>query len=226
MAVELDVDGATLQLLAGRAAYWRERQTLLVADVHLGKDATFRAEAVALPLGSTEADLERLARLVRTTGAERLLVLGDLYHAAAGMTPGTVEAIRAWREAHASLDVVLVRGNHDRDAGPSPDEFNVDERVGPVIESPFAFRHEPPPRDDSGAPAPVVVAGHVHPVAVLRGRAGQRERLPCFHRTPAALTLPAFGEFTGGHEVDVYNSDRVFVVAGDEVLEVSLRNAS
>ena len=170
---------ATLRLLPERAAYWAAERTLLVADVHLGKDATFRAEAVPLPLGSTASDLDRLSSLVTRTGAERLIVLGDLYHAPASMTPAPLNALRAWREKHAKLDVVLVRGNHDHDAGTSPAGLRIQKHDGPMTLGPFCLQHDP---DTEASPdrAGYVLCGHLHPGMVLRS-GGQRERLPCFH---------------------------------------------
>ena len=47
--------GTRWVLLAGRALLWPERRTLLVADLHLGKGAVFRARGVPVPSGSTAA---------------------------------------------------------------------------------------------------------------------------------------------------------------------------
>ena len=62
-----------------------------------------------------------------------------------------------------------------------------------------------------------MLAGHVHPAAVLSGRGHDRLRLPCFHFGPAVGVLPAFGAFTGMHVLPRGPQDRVYVVAGDEV---------
>ena len=210
---------ATLRLLPERAAYWEAEQTLLIADVHLGKDATFRAEAVPLPLGSTASDLDRLSSLVTRTGAERLIVLGDLYHAPASMTPAPLNALRAWREEHAKLDVVLIRGNHDHDAGASPAGLRIQEHDGPMTLGPFCLQHDP---DTETSPdrAGYVLCGHLHPGMVLRS-GGQRERLPCFHANGDRLVLPAFSEFTGLHILRPEPGDQVAVVAGDDVVRIS-----
>jgi metallophosphoesterase superfamily enzyme len=65
----------------------------------------------------------------------------------------------------------------------------------------------------------LVVAGHVHPCAVV-GRGFDRLRLPCFHLREGCLTMPAFGAFTGTHPVERAEGDRVFVVAPGEVVEL------
>jgi metallophosphoesterase superfamily enzyme len=52
-----------------------------------------------------------------------------------------------------------------------------------------------------------------------RGR-GHRERLACFWFGRDAAVLPAFGEFTGCAEIDPNPGDRVWVIAGSEVIAV------
>ena len=59
-----------------------------------------------------------------------------------------------------------------------------------------------------------MIAGHIHPVFQLQGRGRQRLRLPCFHVTDDITVLPAFGEFTGGHAVELTSTSRIFVTDG------------
>jgi hypothetical protein len=54
----------------------------------------------------------------------------------------------------------------------------------------------------------------------LLGSGRQAETLPCFHFGPEIGVLPAFGGFTGSRRVRPRRGDRVFVVAGGEVLPV------
>jgi metallophosphoesterase superfamily enzyme len=65
------------------------------------------------------------------------------------------------------------------------------------------------------------LAGHVHPGLTLVGRGLQRETLPCFLIGQRGAILPAFGSFTGCSVVQPQPGDRAFVVAQDEVMEVT-----
>src|SRR3954462_2682161 len=114
---EIEFANESLHLLPDRAVYWPARSTLLVADVHFGKCATFRSLGVPVPAGGTQKDLLRLTRLLEQTNARRLVILGDLVHARAGRSPEITDAIAAWRGTHLQLRIMLVRGNHDRSSG-------------------------------------------------------------------------------------------------------------
>jgi len=207
--------GAELALLPERAVHWPARDTLFIADPHFGKAATMRAQSVAIPAGGTREDLARLSAVLRATGARRLVVLGDLLHAKAGRTPAVIVALASWRAAHADLDVVLVRGNHDARAGDPPADWRFDCVDEPHVVGPLVLRHMPE-ADARG----YVLAGHIHPGVVLRAPGWPTVRLPAFHETPAGLTLPAFGSFTGLAKVTLGEADRVYAIAEDSVVPV------
>lgn len=206
----IDLAGAPLVLLAERAAFLPDHAALLVADAHIGKALAFRRLGVPVPAGTTDATLATLTALVARTGAKQVVFLGDLLHSAKSRAPWP--AVAAWRERHAGLALTLVRGNHDRHAGDPPPEWRVHCVDEPLRLGPFALAHHPEP-----VPGSYVLAGHVHPAAVVGGRAGDRLRLPCFHFGPAVGVLPAFGGFTGMHVLPRAPGDRVYVIADDAV---------
>jgi DNA ligase-associated metallophosphoesterase len=206
--VHVIVGGEPLALLPQRAAWHQGTGTLLVADVHLGKGASFRALGVPVPAGSTEATLARLAALVDGTGARRLVVLGDLLHGPAARRGDTAEALQRWRDARPGLECVLVRGNHDGRAGDPPARCRFAAVDGPLALGGLRVCHEPAELDDGYA-----LGGHLHPAWRLRGRADSL-RLPCFWLRPRWGVLPAFGEFTGGWTIEPGAGDRVYLTDG------------
>ena len=210
--LQTEVAGQRLLLLAQRAAFRPEPGILLIADAHVGKAHSFRRLGVPVPAGITADMLATLSALIRSTAAQRLVFLGDLLHSARSRSPATWAAVADWRQGHAQVEMTLVRGNHDRHAGDPPPEWRIDAVDEPLRCGPLALAHHPDPV--AGA---YVLAGHVHPAAVLGGRAHDRLRLPCFHLGPEVGVLPAFGGFTGMHVLPRGPSDRVFVIAGDSV---------
>ena len=213
--LNIDVHGEQLWLLGDKALYWPARKVMLVADVHIGKAAAFRAQHLPVPRGTTQSTLQRLDRLLTSYPCEELIVLGDFLHARTGRAAATLERVQQWREQHARLKITLIRGNHDLHAGDPPEGLRIDVLDGPLLLGPVALQHEPEPHATH-----LVLAGHVHPVYVLRGRARQRLRLPCFVIGERLGLLPAFGDFTGGWAVQPQPGERVYLTADAQVWPV------
>ncbi len=211
----INVAGEQLELCAEKAVYWPRRQMLLVADPHFGKAASFRKLGVFVPRGTTLGGTTRLDQLIARLDVREIVFLGDFLHAREGRNAQTFESLALWRASHASIRMQLVRGNHDKRAGDPPSEVGIDCVDGPLMAEPFALTHHP-----VAVAGAYVLAGHVHPCAVLTGPARQRERLPCFHFGPATGVLPAFGDFTGCAPIQSGPNDRIWVVAEDAVLRV------
>ncbi|WP_369990084.1 ligase-associated DNA damage response endonuclease PdeM [Pseudomonas xanthosomatis] len=208
----IEYAGESLLLLADRAVYWPRRRALLVADLHIGKAASYRAQHQPVPHGTTQVTLARLDALLAAHACSTLIVLGDFLHARSARAPGTLAALQAWRERHSALHIVLVRGNHDRHAGDPPAQLGIRVYEEPWLLEPFALCHEPEPH----AIHPVL-AGHVHPAYVLRGRGRQRLRMPCFVFGPQVALLPAFGEFTGGWNVLPEADSRLYLAGAGQI---------
>lgn len=219
MDLELLFAGQHFSLLPERGAYWSERQTLLVADLHLGKAETFQAFGVPVPSGHAADDLSRLHALCRRVSARKIVILGDLLHSSVGLGDVLIGQI-AGELRGLDGEVALVLGNHDRAAGRVAEAAGiaVAERLewGAVLLS-----HKPEVKEGV-----FNICGHVHPRAVLRLEF-ERLKLPCFVAEPGRLTLPAFGRFTGGADVGRAPRRRRFVsVEGAVVaLDDSFRQA-
>ena len=212
---------ADIVLLPGRAAFLPATRTLLVADLHLGKAATFRKAGIPVPEGSAQRDLARLERLVVETAATRLLILGDLFHAAGGCTPQVFAEFAETRARIAHTSVLLVIGNHDRRIGTLPASLGIDSCLRTLDEPPFHFVHEPATAlDDSGRTA-FTIGGHMHPTVSIRSPSGDRIADRCFVAEESLLVLPAFGSFTGGHRVEPTPGLRLWIARDDGVVDVT-----
>jgi DNA ligase-associated metallophosphoesterase len=207
--LQFEVAGEILCPLAERALWWPARRTLIAADVHLGKAASFRKAGVPIPHGTTRTDLQRLTALVDQWQATTLLIVGDLVHDKAGMTPETISQIAAWRIRHGALDWLCVTGNHDKKAGQLPAIWSIAPAGERLQIGPFVFRHHPEP-DASG----YVIAGHIHPAVELLEPGGGSMKAACFWFGREVAVLPAFGRFTGTAMVRPREGDGVFVVGG------------
>ena len=211
----VEVEGERLVLFPERLAWWERRATLLVADAHWGKGAAFRAAGIPVPQGTTLGGLARLDSVLERTGATRVVFLGDYLHAKEGRAPGTLRALAHWRDRRPSLELTLVRGNHDRHAGDPARALGFDVVEAPARLGPFTLLHHP--RSSAGA---FTLAGHLHPAVRLRGPGRSRERLPCFVVTDDLAILPAFGAFTGNATIEPSPDIDIYAIAGDEVIRI------
>ena len=215
-AQPLQVEEQTVWLLPELAAWHAASRTLFVADLHLGKSAAFRAAGLPVPSGTTQDTLRRLGALADGHDAARIVFLGDLLHSRHAQQASVVEPVRAWREAHAPVECVLVRGNHDSHAGDPPASlrFEVVDEPWPVLGAAGLMACHHPQRVASGA----VLAGHLHPAVTLRGPARDYIRVPCFCRIGRTLILPAFGAFTGRSPNEPPAGSVCYPVGGGRVL--------
>lgn len=214
-AAPLVLGDEPLELLPGRAVWVPQHRALLVADVHLGKAASFRAQGVPVPETTTQATLEALSRLCAAQDARALVVLGDLLHGPVAQHSGAVEALARWRARQTSLQVMLVRGNHDDRAGDPPPHCGIEVHAGPMRLGGLRLDHEPPV-DPAGV---AWVCGHLHPAVHLRA-GGDALRLPAWWLRAGVLVLPAFGEFTGGWRVEPQAGEGLWVSDGTRVFRL------
>lgn len=224
--IESPADASTtatdIVLLPGRAAYLPATATLLIADLHLGKAATFRSQGIPVPEGSAARDLARLVALVAATQAGRLLILGDLFHARSGCTAEVFAEFSAARSRFAGTEVLLVAGNHDRSIGRLPQGIGIDSVLRTLDEPPFHFVHEPgTPLPEPDRDEPFTIAGHLHPTLAIRAPSGERIADRCFYAEPGLLVLPAFGSFTGGHRVSPTERRQFWIARDDGVADVT-----
>jgi DNA ligase-associated metallophosphoesterase len=216
MMLEIERADERLKLLPEKAVFWPRLQCLIVADLHFGKSAAFRKSGIAVPESITEADLARLGAVLRKTRASRLIILGDFFHAPAGLQPEMMRSIEIWCRKNSKVEIILIPGNHDKKSGEPPACWNI-KNVEPCWSMPpFAFCHEP-----QRVAGNYVFSGHIHPAISLTEKFGAGVRAPCFCFGPDRAILPAFGSFTGMHNYKPARDERIFAIGSDEVIEVS-----
>ncbi len=182
--------GARLIARADGALHWPEQDTLIVADLHLGKPERLarRGGGLIPPYGDAET-LARLRRALQETGAGRVIVLGD------GFDDPSACLVEADRNMLASLAAgrgwVWVAGNHDPMGAINAAAFG--SQVDALSLGSLGLRHIAQPGTEAGP----VVSGHFHPAVRLAGR-----RHPAFLIGDQHLILPAFGAYTGGLDAD------------------------
>ncbi len=214
LANEIELFGQRLQLLDDKALYLPEVQTLLVSDIHLGKAETFQSFGIPISNKMNEENLERLRSLYRQVKPEKLFILGDLFHSRESLVP---EVLISWDKfvKEIAATVTLIVGNHDRRLVSALPPMPMETQIDAVEVGPFLLSHEPEMQHGSV----LNICGHIHPVIRLRSHTDSL-RLPCFfiERNAKRLTLPSFGEFTGGYEIELVENTCAYVACEGEAI--------
>jgi putative SbcD/Mre11-related phosphoesterase len=181
-----------------RAVYLPDEDALVVADLHVGRDAASQLE---LPLGEREDLTRRLADLLAAFEPGELVVAGDLLHAFDRVPEGVEETVTALRRtvADAGAQLIAVEGNHD------PMLASVTESLGAEVCDEYRIGstvvhhgHAEPEKD-----ADRYIVGHDHPAIEIEGT-----RHPCLlygpgtYRGADVLVLPAFNRLAPGTTVN------------------------
>ena len=203
-------------VLADKALYWPKHKALLIADAHFGKAAAYRALGQPVPQGTTNQNLQRLDALLNQYDVEQIIFLGDFLHAPKSHALSTLTALRKWRLQHATIECILVRGNHDVRAGDPPADLNFSVVNEPYLIDGFALQHIPKAHATHH-----VIAGHVHPVFRLTGKGRQSMTIPCLYHSTEMTLLPSFGEFTGGFKVENKPDCQLFLFDGQFVWPIN-----
>jgi DNA ligase-associated metallophosphoesterase len=209
------VQNQTWKLLPEKAIYWKERETLIITDLHIGKSGHFRKAGIAAPSTINAKNLERLGKIIQKNKPSTLLILGDLFHSKANREWLEFEE---WRDNFDDLDIQLVTGNHDLLHQSFYKSANISVYETLEIDD-FLFVHDPDDSFESDSNI-TIVAGHIHPGISIKGKGRQSLRFPCFLFSDNKILLPAFGEFTGLYNIKPDEGEQVFAVVEGRIMEL------
>jgi DNA ligase-associated metallophosphoesterase len=203
--VPLSFAGETFLATASGALFWKAREALLVADLHLEKASWFARLGQLLPPYDSHATLTALADEVERTGATRLYCLGDSFHDRFGCDRLPADSRALLEQLTGRLDWTWIVGNHDPGFA--------DHCGGTIVEESEAggivLRHEA-----LGSDTRPEISGHFHPKLRLNLN-GRRIARRCFVASDRKLILPAFGSLTGG--LDARHPEIVRAISGEAV---------
>jgi DNA ligase-associated metallophosphoesterase len=202
-------------LLHESGVFLPNSRTLVLADIHLGKSATFRTRGIPVPEGDTASDLFRITELIEKYNAKQLVIAGDLVHAEDGLTEHTVSLLKDWLKT-LEIPVILTEGNHDKKSRLPSLDLEIVESC--VIDG-ILITHDPRDLADGRAG----IAGHLHPSYLFRESARVKMSLRGFYlKQSQHLILPAFSPFTGTHPITPSIGDQFFSITQNKLHEIQL----
>lgn len=208
MILETTINDQLFTMHSSGALFWNEKNTLLIADVHLGKVTHFRKNGFAIPNDALHKNFEKLIEVVDFFKASTILFLGDLFHSTKN---NEWDLFVEWSEK-CTCEVVLIAGNHD--IIDAQNYINNGIKVIDYIRiDNFLLTHHP-----TEVEGMFNFSGHIHPGIVLRGLGRGHLKLPCFFQRKQQMILPAFGVFTGLGIMKPQKGDTIFAVTKEEIV--------
>lgn len=191
---QIDLCGKVVRAHMSGALYWPAMSAMIVADLHLGADATEASRSTddrSLDIYTTQQTLGRLAEAIDTYEAESVVVLGGLHD---GVEDGATFAKKdletlailqrdlewIWIQKHMPTSVAEVVGGYVMEA------LTLDGIRLQHMPQNGAITHE--------------ISGGLHPAARLASY-GTSLRRACFVGNGRRLILPAFGVAVGGENI-------------------------
>lgn len=193
-------------------------RALVVADYHAGLEVGLRDDGVEIP-GREAERRERLLRLLADTGADRLVLLGDVGDGIGVPTgPERSEQEALFEAVTEHVPVTVTKGNHDGEIEAVTDQYATVEVVdGPGVRvGDVGFCHGHTWPAPSVLAAPTLCTAHEHPLvrledevggtrterAWLRGRIDP-EGFPEYDEVGDRMVVcPAYNDLSGGTVVN------------------------
>ena len=207
--ISINFAGEQLTLNQYRSIFWDKEKSLILSDLHLGKTAHFRKNGIALPNGVIEKDLENLQNLLEHYEPEKIIIVGDLFHAELN---SEIEIFRKWFDDFNTIKWLLVKGNHDRFS----EEFGMEETEIYETET-LIFSHE-----SLDSLQKSQIGGHIHPGISLIAQNRQKLKFPCFLVSENQIILPAFSQFTGldtNFEKKQNSTFKKYIITAEKLIE-------
>ena len=222
----------TLWLSPSRIIYWEDEQAVIISDLHFGKTGHFRKSGIAIPQSAFRNDMQRLFEQIQYFQPHKLIIVGDMFHSKANKE---LEFFLKWRNDHAHLEIILVKGNHDILQTDWYEQSCIQLTNPSLYIKEFCFVHDlaifqnPDMAAGSAPTIPTIqktkpehfyFTGHIHPGILIRGLGKQSLRFPCFYFGEQYAILPAFGNFTGFSLIEPSSRENVFAIVENKIIQI------
>jgi putative SbcD/Mre11-related phosphoesterase len=189
---------------------------LVVSDLHIGYEEALQGGGIYIPLSSYPRIQEALVRMKELSGAENLLINGDLKHEFGGATT------QEWSEVLSLLstlkehfqEVKVVRGNHDNYLIPILKRRGIELHDPLYVEEGYAFTHgHKPLLEMGGLGVEYLILGHEHPAIAIREEFGVKRKFKAILKGEVGglrvLVLPVLSPLMMGNEIDWRNREGI-----------------
>jgi len=209
------IQGENFWLSHERTIFWEEEKALIISDLHFGKTGHFRKLGIGVPQDVFKEDLHRLVNQIVHFRAEKIIIVGDLFHSNANKE---LELFVKWRKDFNHIRFILVKGNHDILENRYYEAAGIEIFNSLTIRN-FYFCHDPEEAVD--IKDNYLFSGHIHPAVTLSGPGKQSLRFPCFYFSSNSCILPAFSKFTGCVSLKPDNGGKIIAIVKNELVPLN-----
>jgi len=182
------------------------REYLVVSDIHLGITKELWESGVSLP-SQVKKLSDRLNKLKKSTGAKKLIILGDLKHKVPGISYQETREVPEFLEALQFNKIIITKGNHDGDLEkliPSSVKRKVSIRKSFSVGDYFLTHGHMKAKTNKK----IIVIGHNQPNVRFQDQMKAKYSEPVWVRGPLRksntklIIMPAFNELCGATVVN------------------------
>jgi hypothetical protein len=206
-----------VEIFPGGAAMIEDENTLVVADMHLGSEASLEHEGMSIPRVQTRKIEHYMKTMVAALEPSKVIVAGDLKHNFSRNLIQEWQDVRAFVEMlGGSVPLEVIKGNHDNFLGMILREYDVPLRQETMCGD-FRIVHG----HAGSLTGNMTIMGHIHPSIRLRDGVGASLKDHCFlfDDRRGVLILPALSLISPGTDVvSQESSDRISPLLSDEGL--------
>lgn len=194
------------------AVFFPENDLLVISDLHLGLEKTMTFKGNYIPQNQLEQMKEEIKEAKDITGADRILVNGDLKNQFKTSYSENEEITELANFLNFSFDeVIIVEGNHDTFIESALEEKAIEMKEY-HRENGILFVHGDRDLDEietdrESGEIHTVVIGHEHPAVTMKDEIGVREKVPVLMYGVMKdgrnlVVLPAFSKIANGTSVN------------------------
>jgi len=211
------LNNQTLWLSYERCILWEDQKALILSDLHFGKSGHFRKSGIAVPQNVFREDLQRLFAQIQFFNPQQLLIVGDFFHSSINKE---INMFLKWRNDLSHLKIHLIKGNHDILSKKFYEDADINVINETLAIENFCFTHDINANCGHPGKRMFTFSGHLHPGIRISGAGKQVLHFPCFYFTKNHAILPAFSHFTGLSKVSPKETDKVFMIAENNIVKL------
>ena len=170
--------------------FWLEKKIAILSDLHLEKGSSFASLGQFIPPYDSEEKLKKLINFLKTHEVQTIILLGDTFHDGGALNRMSSKVKSIFDSLVENYEIIFVLGNHENKMKSAFIKFY--ERY---IVDDIHFLHE------AVLEKKYQISGHFHPVASLKINS-KKITEKCLIHSENHLIMPAFGEFTGGLNIN------------------------